>query len=99
MTGRELIAQCAENDRIELASGTGKVHWVWLDESALSICRRRCWTRRGWAKGRNGSTSRIRKSSSLGVVVGSAISSLVAGTHGSWGKVGYSSAQWPSSRH
>ena len=31
MLGRELIAQCAEGDRIELASGAGKVHWVWLD--------------------------------------------------------------------
>jgi hypothetical protein len=37
--GRELIAQCAEGDRIELASGAGKVHWVWLDRSGPRICR------------------------------------------------------------
>ena len=39
MRGRDLAAQCAENDRIELASGTGKVHWVWVDESGKQICR------------------------------------------------------------
>jgi hypothetical protein len=39
MRGRDLIAQCAENDRVELASGAGKVHWVWMDKSGPRICR------------------------------------------------------------
>ena len=39
MDGRELVAKCAENDRIELASGAGKVHWVWSDDSGPRICR------------------------------------------------------------
>ena len=39
MRGWDLIAQCAQNDPVELASGAGKVHWVWLDESGPRICR------------------------------------------------------------
>ena len=39
MHGRDLITQCGEGDRIELASGRGKVHWVWFDERGARICR------------------------------------------------------------
>ena len=39
MKGRDLIAQCAQNDRVELASGAGKVHWVWQGASGPRICR------------------------------------------------------------
>ena len=39
MRGRDLVAQCDPNDRVELASGAGKVHRVWVDESGPRICR------------------------------------------------------------
>jgi hypothetical protein len=39
MRGWDLIAECAENDRIELADGSRKVHWLWQGESGLRICR------------------------------------------------------------
>ena len=40
MQGRDLLAQCDEGDRIELASGKGKVHWVWADKDGKRICRK-----------------------------------------------------------
>ncbi len=39
MQGRDLLAQCKEGDRIELASGIGKVHSVWAEDNGKRICR------------------------------------------------------------
>jgi len=37
--GRKLVDKSPVGTRIELASGQGKVHWIWEDKDGKRICR------------------------------------------------------------